>query len=59
MTELEELLNKVVPVAMYRGVYVSKTKSGYKVLGVNCSTPEEVDSVINQSCENLSKSINK
>lgn len=59
MSELTSLLNKAIKIQNYKGVLVQKTKSGYKVLGVNCVTPEEVDSIINQSCENLSKSINK
>lgn len=59
MSELVNLLNQVVKITMYRGVLVQKTKSGYKVLGVNCATPADVDLVIEKSCENLSKSIKK
>lgn len=57
MSELEKLLNKVVPIVMYRGCLVTKIKTGYKVLGVNCETVEEVDKVISDAADSIKKSL--
>lgn len=59
MGELTALLKKVIPITTYRNCIVTKTKSGYKVLGVHCKTVLEVDAAIEKSLENLSKSIKK
>lgn len=43
----------------YRGCVVEKIIGGYKVLGKNVSTEQEVDELINQSLEYINKSIKK
>ena len=60
MTEqksLDELLNKVIPIGVYRGVIVEKLIGGYKVLNNIVKSKEEVDAIINNSLNSLSKSI--
>ncbi len=55
--ELTELLNKVIPITVYRGTLCEKLIGGFRVLGQTVSTPEQVDEVINNSLKNLENSL--
>ena len=63
MTELKThpLKNKdlwgVIPIVNYKNCLVTKTKKGYTIFGKEVSTPEEVDSVIEDGIKALEKSI--
>lgn len=55
--ELEELLNAVIPIKVYRGVITEKLVGGYRVLGKIVTSPFEVDMVIDESLKNLENSL--
>jgi len=57
--ELTELLNKIVPINMYKGCLVKKLIGGYEVLGHKVKTPSEVDEVIDESLKSMAKNIFK
>lgn len=55
--ELEDLLLSVIPIAVYRGVTVTKTKKGYSVFNIEVKDAEGVDEVIDAHLKSLEKSI--
>lgn len=56
---LEEVRWGVIPIVYYKGCLVEKTKDGYKVLKMKCSTPHGVDLIIQKASEGIQNSLIK
>lgn len=54
---LTQTLNDVIGVSRYRGCLVWRVKDGWNVFGRLAKTKAEVDSIIDQHLQSLSKSI--
>jgi len=54
---IEQIKFGVIPVVNYRGCLLEKIIGGFRILGSIVSTPEEVDEVIDQAHEKLSKTV--
>lgn len=54
---LTELLNRVIPVCVYKGVLVKKLIGGFEVFGQKVSKISEVEKLISQSEQAIQNSI--
>jgi len=55
--QLEKVMVGVNVETFYKGTLVKKIIGGFQVFGKNVKTLEEVDAIINQSCEAIKQSI--
>lgn len=55
--ELEKINFGVIPITVYRGCLVTKLIGGFEIWGNKVTTPDEVDSIIDNAGTILSESI--
>jgi len=57
--QLEKIRWGIIPITTYRGVSVTKTKTGYTVFEIHCETPQDVDDLIDAAENHVKNSLQK